>query len=390
MRVASIVAAVRERGDDALAECAQRFGDPVPRRVTAEEIACADEATADGLRGALHGAAERIEAFARAQRASLRDTTVKTKWGVMGSRFVPIECVGVYVPGGRYPLVSTLLMCAIPARVAGVSRIVVCTPKVNDAILAAASVAGISDLYEAGGAQAIAAMACGTRLIPRVDLIVGPGNAYVAEAKRLVYGEVGIDALAGPSELMIIASADAEARIIAADMLAQAEHDPDARAQLVTNDRALVDAVRRELDAQLHDLPTAEIARASLQARPWWRVVTLDRAVRLANECAPEHVQLQGRDAEALAPQLRNYGSLFVGRNAAESFADYGIGPNHVLPTSGSARFSSGLSVLTFLNCRTYVEATSPPSEEVIEQTEALARIEGLRAHERSATLRTT
>lgn len=388
MTVAEVVASVRDRGDEAVAQWAQRFGDPAPRRVWTDEVDASLLRVDGQVRIALAEAAKRIETFARAQRSMLSDTTIETEWGRIGSRFFPIVNVGVYVPSGRYPLPSTLLMCAIPARVAGVSRAIVCTPRVSDVLLAAAAICGVDEVYEIGGAQAIAAMAYGTDMIRGVDLIVGPGNAYVSAAKREVFGNVGIDALAGPSEICIIASGDADARLIAADLLAQAEHDPDARAMLLCDDASLIEQVRAEVDAQLQNLPTQPIARASLEAKRWWRFATLDEAVEVANAAAPEHLELQGAAAEALAPQLRNYGTLFIGKFAAEVLSDYGIGPNHVLPTNGSARFSSGLSVMTFLTSRTFVHAKRALPHDLVEQTTTLANAEGLSAHAASANAR--
>jgi len=386
--VSAIVDAVRRDGDAALARYAAEFGDDAPRRVSQAEVDAAYERIDASLRAALHGAAERIEVFARAQRASLTDVELDVGWARIGHRVLPLARAGIYVPAGAYPLPSTLLMCAIPARVAGVAGIIACTPRPNDAILAAARVAGVTELHVAGGAQAIAAMAYGTASIARVDIVVGPGNAYVAAAKRLVYGICGIDAIAGPSEVLIVASNDANARIVAADLIAQAEHDVSARAMLVTDDADFVKTVEAEIDVQLATLATATIARASLSRKGWFLVAPLEDAADIVNRMAPEHLELHGARAELLAPAMRAYGTLFIGSAVGEVFGDYGSGPNHVLPTGGTARFSSGLSVYNFVAVRTYQRALRAPDAEVIEQTATLAAAEGLDGHRRAALAR--
>lgn len=383
----AIVENVRRDGDVALAVYAESFGDERPRRIAQEEIAAAYERIDPALRDALHAAAERIERFARAQRGALNDLEIDLGWAKIGHRAVPLQRAGIYVPAGAYPLPSTLLMCAIPARVAGVASIVACTPRAHDTILAAARVAGVRDLFLVGGAQAIAAMAYGTETIARADIVVGPGNAYVAAAKRLVYGACGIDAIAGPSEVLIVASSDADARIVAADLIAQAEHDTDARATLVTDDAAFGDRVASELERQLAHVATSAIARTAL-SREWCRVMPLREAVDFANDVAPEHLELHGARAEALAPSMRAYGTLFVGSMAGEVFGDYGIGPNHVLPTGGAARFSSGLSVFSFLAIRTYQHASGEADATLVAQTATLAESEGLDGHRRAALVR--
>ena len=306
----------------------------------------------------------------------------------VGHRAIPVERAGIYVPGGRYPLPSTVLMCAIPARVAGVAAVVLCTPNASTQTLAAAHEAGVDACYEIGGAQAIAAMAFGTETIPKADLIAGPGNAYVTEAKRQVYGVCGIDMLAGPSELLVIASAGARADFVAADLLAQAEHDPMARVMLLTDDVALADSVDATLHRRLATVSTADTARASLERSGCCAILPLDRAVERANAIAPEHLALHGPAAESLEPRLHSCGSLFVGALAAEAFSDYGIGPNHVLPTGGSARFTSGLSVLTFLKVRTFLRSGTMIDSDIIHDTAAFARIEGLTAHREAALQR--
>jgi histidinol dehydrogenase len=386
--VTEIVEAVRTEGDTAVARFAQRFGDPPPRRISPDEMANAAVAVDAQTLEVIRRAAERIRRFAVAQRAALHDVAIATHGMEIGHRAIPLERAGIYVPGGRYPLPSTVLMCAIPARVAGVARVVLCTPNASAQTLAAAHEAGVDLCYEIGGAQAIAAMAFGTETIPKVDLIAGPGNAYVTAAKRQVYGVCGVDMLAGPSELVVIASAGAQADLVAADLLAQAEHDPMARVMLLTDDAALADCVDAALQRQLATVSTADTARASLERSGCCATLPLERAVERANAIAPEHLALHGTAAESLEPRLHSYGSLFVGALAAQALSDYGIGPNHVLPTGGSARFTSGLSVLTFLKLQTYLRSGTMLEPEIIHDTAAFARIEGLTAHGEAALQR--
>jgi histidinol dehydrogenase len=386
--VTEIVEAVRAGGDAAVARFAQRFGDPPPRRIFPDEMANAADALEAPALEVIRRAAERIRRFAQAQRAALHDVAIATHGMEIGHRAVPLERAGIYVPGGRYPLPSTVLMCAIPARVAGVAAVVLCTPNASSQTLAAAHEAGVDACYEIGGAQAIAAMAYGTETVRKVDLIAGPGNAYVTAAKRQVYGACGVDMLAGPSELVVIASAGARADLVAADLLAQAEHDPMARVMLLTDDATLAESVDATLQRRLATLSTADTARASLQRSGCYAILPLDRAVERANAIAPEHLALHGAAAESLEPRLHSYGSLFVGALAAQAFSDYGIGPNHVLPTGGSARFTSGLSVLTFLKLRTYLRSGTTLDSDIVHDTAAFAGIEGLTAHGEAALQR--
>jgi histidinol dehydrogenase len=388
--VSETMRAVRTGGDEAVARAAARFGDPVPRRLDSPAMRAAYESLAEPVRVALHAAAARIRTFAELQRGSLRDASLQRDGFELAQRAIPIRSAGIYVPGGRYPLVSSLLMGVVPARVAGVERVVVCTPRASAPLLAAAFVAGADGVFEAGGAQAVAALAYGTEAIARVDLIAGPGNLYVAAAKRAVAGVCGIDALAGPSEVLIVASGDARAGVVAADLLAQAEHDVDARATLLTDDAAFVGAVDAELAARLPALATRDVARTALERNGRCAVLPLGEAIELANRLAPEHLELQGARAERLAPLARCYGALFCGAGAGEVFGDYGAGPNHVLPTGGTARFSGGLSVFTFLTLRTTLRAIGPIDPSLLEDTALLAEIEGLDAHRQAALSRST
>ncbi|HTX56455.1 MAG TPA: histidinol dehydrogenase [Candidatus Acidoferrales bacterium] len=386
--VGPIVEAVRARGDGAVAEYARRFGDPPPRRVERSEIEAAYHDTDERLRDALVNAADRIERFARTQRSAISEVTVRDATLELGHTIVPLERVGIYVPAGRHPLPSSLLMGAIPARVAGVRERVVCTPRAARQVLAAAFVAGVDRVFEVGGAQAIAALAYGTQTIPRVDLIVGPGNAYVTAAKRAVFGACGIDALAGPSEIAIVASNDADADFVAADLLAQAEHDDDARALLVTDDPAFAQLVQIRIAERLTTLSTRDTVERSFSRRGGYVVLALEDAAAFCNRLAPEHLSLQGRRAQRLAEDCTNYGTLFLGNEAAEVFGDYGSGPNHILPTSGTARFSSGLSVMNFLTLRTFERSLGKADRRIVNDAAILAEAEGLFAHRDAALAR--
>jgi histidinol dehydrogenase len=338
--------------------------------------------------GALEFSRAAIERFALAQLQSLRTFEYRSHGLRIRQNIFSIKRIGAYVPGGRYPLPSSALMCAVPARVAGVRDVIACTPNPAPETLAALHISGASRVFVAGGPQAIAAMAYGTESIPKVDKIVGPGNAFVAEAKRLVFGACGIDALAGPSELLVVASSDADPRLVAADLLAQAEHDVAARIFLVTDSVALASEVNDELERQLAVLPSADVAADSLRAGSAIIAPTLDDAVVFTEEVAPEHVQLHGARAESLVGRFTRYGSLFVGAAAAEVFGDYASGPNHVLPTGGAARFSGGLSVMHFVCPRVCQTAVGAISTDLINATAELASREGLEAHRRAALAR--
>ena len=333
----------------------------------------------------LERTAGRIRRFAEAQREALVDLRVPVPGGAAGHTVAPIERVGAYAPGGRFPLPSTVLMTAVTARVAGSELVWVASPRPAPATLAAAALAGADGLLAVGGAQAVAALAFGT-VSPAVDLVVGPGNRWVTAAKKHLSGEVAIDMLAGPSELVVIADAAADPRLVAADLLAQAEHDPDALPVLLTTCSELAEAVEEELARQLADLPTADTARAALAGGCAVVCADLDEAARASDALAPEHLALAVTDPRALAQELRHYGSLFLGARSAEAFGDYGAGPNHVLPTGGGARTTGGLSVLSFLRVRTWLELERPG--ELAADAAALGRLEGLHAHARSAELR--
>lgn len=397
---APIVEDVRARGLPAALAHAIRLGDIDARGPVVFGPADLDRALAQisaTARDTLEQTADSIRRFALAQRASLTDVDIAVHGGRAGHRVIPLESAGCYAPGGRYPLPSSVLMTAVTARAAGVEQVWVASPRPAAVTLAAAAVAGADGLLAMGGAQAIAALAYGRggadvghRRVPACDIVVGPGNRYVTAAKHLVSRDVAIDMLAGPSELVIIADDTGDPRRIAADLLAQAEHDTDAAAILITTSESLVGAVEGELAAQLASLPTARIAEESLRRHGGYVLAeSEERAAVLADALAPEHLHIIARDADALGERIRRYGSLFVGPHSPEALADYGIGPNHVLPTGGSARHTAGLSVFTFLRPRTFLRIDTPAgAREQYERTMSLAGLEGLPGHARSVVRR--
>jgi histidinol dehydrogenase len=394
--VADIIAAVRTRGDAAVIDYTARFDRQTLTadrlRISATEIDAATASIPPALASALDLAATRIEAFHRAQLPS--DLRMTDAVGVtMGMRWSALDAVGLYVPGGKAAYPSSVLMNAIPARAAGVARIAMCVPTpdgvLNPLVLAAARRAGVSEIYRVGGAQAVAALAYGTATIAPVDRIVGPGNAYVAEAKRQVFGRVGIDNIAGPSEVVVLADANNEPRRIAVDLLAQAEHDEAAQSILITDEAAFADAVAAAVEAELPSLPRVAIAGASWAAHGAVIVVAdWAEAVGLVDRLAPEHLQLMLRDPEAVFARVRHAGAVFLGPFCPEAVGDYIAGPNHVLPTGRTARFASGLSVFDFLKRTTFVSATQGALDKVGPAAVALAEAEGLQAHARSIALR--
>ncbi|MFT7669163.1 MAG: histidinol dehydrogenase [Planctomycetota bacterium] len=384
-----LVERVREEGVGALLELRQRFdgieaSDPLVLGRSELEPSLLELSTE--LRETLIRTVARIDSFARAQRACFKDLTTKVPGGRAGHRFTPLERAACYGPGGRYPLPSSILMTVATAKAAGVPEVVAVTPRASTVMRAAAFLAGADQLLISGGAQAIAACAFGKGIDP-VDIIVGPGNEWVTAAKQLVNGTVDIDMLAGPSELVIIADGDASASLIAADLLAQAEHDTLARPILLTDSESQAQRVRLELEKQLGSLPTAEVARAALANGGVVVTPSLETACALSDRLAPEHLELLIAEPESWKNRLRNYGALFVGSRSAEVFGDYGSGPNHVLPTGGSARRNGGLSVLTFLRARTWLELDSI-EEEFASDVERLALCEGLHGHQRAVVLR--
>jgi histidinol dehydrogenase len=394
--VRAIIADVRRRGDRALVELSRKFDrvdlDRIGLRVSADEIAAAT-AQCDGTAiAALKFARDRIEAYHRRQKPD--DERFTDALGVeLGHRWTAIEAVGLYVPGGSAAYPSSVLMNAVPAKVAGVPRLVMTVPapegKLAPLVLAAAALAGIDEIYRVGGAQAIAALAYGTETIKPVAKIVGPGNAYVAEAKRAVFGTVGIDMIAGPSEVLIIADATANPKWVAADLLAQAEHDAAAQAILITDDAALAAAVERAVDSQLATLPRSATAGASWRDHGAIILVTdLDDAVALVDAIAPEHLEIETADPERLAAKIRNAGAIFLGAHTPEAIGDYVAGSNHVLPTARSARFSSGLTVLDFMKRTSVLKCGPEQLAALSEAAMTLGAAEGLEAHARSIAIR--
>jgi histidinol dehydrogenase len=395
--VAAILADVRDRGDAALLDYTERFdrfrpeagGLRIPDAAFQHALAGVPAETLDALRLA----AQRIEAFHSRQLPGPLDYRDEAGVG-LGARWTPVDAVGIYVPGGLAAYPSSLLMNAVPAKVAGVGRIAMTVPtpddRLNPLVLAAARVAGVTEVYRVGGAQAIGALAFGTETVPKVDKIVGPGNAYVAEAKRQVFGLVGIDMIAGPSEILVVADGGNDPAWIAADLLSQAEHDESSQAVLITDDAGLADAVERAADGHLRTLATGERAAAS-----WHRhgaIVTVRdlaaEAPALVDRIAPEHLELAVADPDALAARIRHAGAIFLGRYAPEAVGDYVAGPNHVLPTARSARFSSGLSVLDFLKRTTLVRCDADSLAAIGPAAIALAQAEGLPAHALSVSIR--
>ncbi|USA40281.1 histidinol dehydrogenase [Pelagerythrobacter marinus] len=395
--VATIVERVRRKGDAALVEYTQRFDKHALTqdsdwRIAPEACRAAYEGLEPALREALDLAARRIEAYHRDQLPADRDFTDSN--GVrLGARWQPVDAAGLYVPGGRAAYPSSLLMNAIPARVAGVGRLVVVTPtrggESNPLVLAAAHVAGVDEIWRIGGAQAIAALAYGTERIARVDVVTGPGNAWVAEAKRQLYGVVGIDMVAGPSEILVIADGVNDPDWIAADLLSQAEHDPTSQSILITDDAAFADQVEDRVDTQSAQLATRTTAQASWRDNGVMIVVeTLDQAIPLANRLAAEHVELAVADPAPLFAGLRHAGSVFLGRHTPEAVGDYVAGPNHVLPTGRRARFASGLSVLDFMKRTSFIECGPGALAAIGPAAVALAEAEGLPAHANSVSMR--
>lgn len=384
--VRPILAAVRDKGDKALIEFARRFDglDRKTVRVPERELAEAAKHLPRELRSAVRDASKNIRAFAAMQLP--REKMESLEPGLCVGQIVrPLDAVAAYIPSGRYPLPSTLMMTVIPAQVAGVPRICVASPRPVPAIYGVASILGVKDLFQMGGAHAIAAFAYGTRTVPKVDRIVGPGNIYVAAAKKLLAGEVGIDFIAGPTEILIIAE-DGDPKVLAMDMLAQAEHDVDAAAILLTTSEPLARAVAAEIEMQLAVLPTAPVAAKAIAKNSTIILVeSLDEAIELANDFAPEHLSIPSM---SLLSEVRHAGSVFVGPDSPEAAGDYASGPNHVLPTSGAARLRGGLSAADFVKVISVQKLSAAALARLKPAITTLARAEGLEAHARSVEVR--
>jgi phosphoribosyl-ATP pyrophosphohydrolase/phosphoribosyl-AMP cyclohydrolase/histidinol dehydrogenase len=390
LSASKIVCAVRDEGEPALRRLAEKFSErtaddaliygPAEMRTAYERISKDDQAL-------LNRVAERIRSFAKSQLECLTPLSSEVDGGKAGHTIEPISRVGCYAPGGRYPLPSTVLMTTVTARTAGCREVVLASPNPTDMTLAAGHVGGADQMLPIGGAHAIAALAYGFEGFERTDLICGPGNRWVTAAKQLVVGSVGIDMLAGPSELLIVADDESNPQTVAADLLAQAEHDVDARPFLVCLSEAFANTVIEELRVQLSELPTGKVAELALQNGCAIVVQDREQAQEVCTRLAPEHLELHLEEAQAFAEQVKHAGCIFVGSQSAEVLGDYGAGPNHTLPTGGTARWSAGLNVFTFVRVRTWLQLNNP-SEALVNDTVALARHEGLVGHARSASRR--
>lgn len=396
-KVFNILEDVRKNGDQALIEYNKKFDDYTGNlRITADDIKRAYDSLDEQVIKDIRFAAERIRRFAEIQKDSMREVKEVVSPGViLGHRIIPVQSCATYIPGGRYPLPSSALMSIIPAKVANVPRIVACSPpdsdvgSINPATLVAMDIAGADEIYCMGGAHAIGALAYGTETIKPVDMIVGPGNIWVTEAKRQVFGTVGIDFLAGPSEVLIIADETAEPDFIASDLLAQSEHDPNARGILISLSEDLAHRVISSLEKLLADLETEEVARKSWQDNGQVIVVdSVEDAVKLTNKIAPEHLELCINNPEDVVDLLLNYGSLFIGNYAAEVFGDYVSGTNHILPTMKAARYTGGVWVGTFLKVVSFQMISKEGAKELIPAASSLAKTEGLYAHKLAADIR--
>ena len=386
-----IVDVVRTGGEAAIRKYAQQFGERTadqPLLIGREELEAALSRIPAEDAALLQRVSERIKTFAQAQLDCLSELSTDVPGGQAGHTIEPVQHAGCYAPAGRYALPSTVMMTAVTARVAGCQRVTVASPNPSDMILAAAFVSGADSVLAIGGAQAIAAMAYGFDGFERCDLIAGPGNRFVTAAKKIVHGDCGIDMLAGPSELVLVADESADPVTVAADLLGQAEHDVDARPFLITNSAAMADAVASAVEKQVTALPSCETATASITNNGAAIVCpSIDSAIEICNRLAPEHLELHVENAQAVHDKIRNAGCIFIGHQSAEVFGDYGVGPNHTLPTSGTARFTAGLNVFTFLRVRTWLKLDEAP-QDLVSDTARLAEIEGLIGHQKSALRR--
>jgi histidinol dehydrogenase len=395
--VSAILEDVRQRGDAALLEYTAKFdrveaASAAELELTSDELEAALGAIDDSHRHALEAAADRIRAYAGHQKMESWSYT-EADGTVLGQKVTPMDRAGLYVPGGKAAYPSSVLMNAIPAKVAGVPELIMVVPTPggdrNDLVLAAAAISGVDRVFTIGGAQAVAALAYGTDTIPRVDKITGPGNAYVATAKRMVYGVVGIDMIAGPSEILVVCDGKTDPDWIAMDLFSQAEHDEDAQSILVSPDSDFIERVKASIEKLLADMPRADIIKTSLSNRAALiEARDMDDAIEVANRVAPEHLELSMDDAEQWAQKIRHAGAIFMGRYTAEALGDYCAGPNHVLPTSGTARFSSPLGVYDFQKRSSLIGCSAQGASELGKIASTLAHGEGLVAHARSAEYR--
>ena len=386
----SIVSDVREGGRDALIDYAKKFDghvDGQPLLLGRDALTAAKDRLDAADLALLERVASRVRDFAQGQLNAMSEMEMPVPGGKAGHSIVPVQRAGCYAPAGRYALPSTVIMTVVPAVVAGCDQVVLATPGTSDLMLAAAAVAGADYVLAVGGAQAVAAMAYGFEGFERCDVIVGPGNRWVTAAKKIVSGDCGIDMLAGPSELVLVGDESSDPVTVAADLLAQAEHDDDARAFLVTTSADLIQKVEAELEQQLDTLPTAATAKIALGNGAAVLCDSVEQVIAVCNALAPEHLELHCNDAQAIADKIDNAGCMFIGHQSAEVFGDYGVGPNHTLPTAGTARFSAGLNVFTFVRIRTWLKLDDAP-QSLINDTARLAELEGLIAHQRSAQKR--
>lgn len=388
--VNEIIEDVQNRGDIAIRYYTKKF-DKIDLGyfiVTKNEIKKAYKLVDKETIEALKTAKKNIEFFAKQQLKQFKSFEVRNKGIILGQRVAPIEKVGVYIPSGNYPLASSALMCIIPAKLAGVKQIIACSPKIRPETIVAANMAGAAKIFKIGGVQAIAAMAYGTKQISKVDKIVGAGNMYVTAAKKAVYGDCGIDFLAGASEVMIVADESANPKFVAIDLLAQLEHDINAKAFLITNSKELVKKVKNEIGKQVIDLSTRDIIKKSLNNLKIIIVKNISDSAKIADKTAPEHLELQIKNPEKYMNKFNNYGSLFLGDYSVEAFGDYCSGTNHVLPTNGGARFTSGLSVREFVRLQTYQKIGAKAAKKLANTAMKLAEVEGLEAHRKSVEIR--
>lgn len=391
--VAKIIENIKAGGDEALIKYCEKFNDGNFKSaddflVSDKEIEEAYAATDKTVIDTIKTAHKNVFEFAKKQLETIKELEIKVENSILGHRIVPLERVLCYVPGGNYPLPSSAIMTVTPAKVAGVKNIFLTSPRIKPQTIVAAHIAGADKIYKLGGAQSISAFAYGTSTIQPVDKIVGPGNKYVTFAKKYVYGTCDIDFLAGPSEVLIVADESANPEVISADMLAQAEHDKDARAYLITTSRKLADEVEKSAQKQLETLATKDIAQIAFEKSAAIITDTIDEAIEIANLRAPEHLELMFKDAIDYADKFTNYGSLFIGQNCAEVFGDYCSGTNHVLPTNKAARYTGGLSVFDFIKILTYQNIDSDLAKNLAKTASCLAEAEGLFAHKLAADLR--
>ncbi len=391
--VKTILKDVQKNKDSAVKKYTKRFDKLNLKNleISKQEIKQAYKQVDKKTIAALKIAAKNITFFAKKQLANTKEFELKNKGITLGQKIIPIENLGCYVPGGRYPLPSSALMSIIPAKVAGVKNIVVCSPKIAPVTIVAADLSGANQIFNVGGAQAIASLAFGTETIPKVDKIVGPGNKFVAAAKKEIFGIVGIDFIAGPSELLIIADDSANPEYIAADLLAQAEHDPDAIVNVLTCSKLLGTQINTQLKKQLQCLSTKEVAKQSLKKGSIIIVKSIDETISLSNKIAPEHLELMIKNPNKIIPKLKNYGSLFIGDDSAEVFGDYCSGTNHILPTNYASKYTGSLSPLDFVKIVTFQKINKKNKKAVknlIKVSSTLAEVEGLDAHKKAAEIR--